>query len=462
MLGSAPLLNAAKPLNVLLIVSDDLNTSLGCYGHPAVQTPNIDRLAKRGVLFEHAYCQFPLCQPSRTSFLSGLRPESTRVWNLVTPTRQYVGDAVFLPELFRKHGYFTAHAGKIFHTGEEYEDPRSWGVEVRESGKNPPKDQILKSDKREGPKGHSFEWDILKTEPADMPDGKVAHQAAEWLAQRAADGKPFFIGAGFRRPHAPYAAPKQFFDLYPPEKVALPDTSPDEYKRLLRAAVNHDPADPPLTEMEIRQHRAAYYASVSFMDAQVGVVLDAMDRLKLWENTVVVFLGDNGYHLGEHGGLWHKNSLFEEGARIPLIVAAPGRKAARSPALVELVDVYPTVASLCRVPAPPQLEGLSLAPLLEAPARAWKRAAFTMQGRGKERTEAARDIQFTGTSIRTARYRYTEWDGGKEGVELYDHQQDPREVTNLAESRAHAKVRGELQALLRGGWRGALPAGVRA
>ena len=461
-LGGAGALAAGpdpRRLNILFVVSDDLNCSLGCYGHPAVQTPNIDRLARRGVLVEHAYCQYPVCQPSRTSFLSGLRPETTRVWNLVTPTRQYVGDAVFLPELFRKNGYFTAHAGKIYHTGEECEDPRSWDVEVREFGKNPPKAEILQKGGEHGPKGHSFEWDILKTEPARMPDGVVARKAAEWLEQYSRSDKPFFIGAGFRRPHAPYAAPKQFFDLYPPDKVALPDTSPDEFKRLLRAAVNHDPPDVPLTDLEIREHRAAYYASVSFMDAQLGVLLDAMDRLRLWDTTAVVFLGDNGYHLGEHGGLWHKNSLFEEGARIPLIVAGPGRlgNGTRCGRLAELVDLYPTLAELCGLTPPSTLEGTSLVPLLDAPSRTWKRAAFTMQGRGKERTEAAKDIEFTGTSVRTERWRYTEWDHGRQGVELYDHQRDPKEVTNLADDPRHAKVRAELHQLLERGWRAALP-----
>ena len=297
-----------------------------------------------------------------------------------------------------------------------------------------------------------------------MPDGRVARQTVEWLEQSSQSGKPFFIGAGFRRPHAPYAAPKQFFDLYPPEKVALPDTAPDEFKRLLRAAVNHDPPDEPLTDREVREHRAAYYASVSFMDAQLGVLLDAMDRLKLWESTTVVFLGDNGYHLGEHGGLWHKNSLFEEGARIPLIVAAPGRGGAghKSPRLVELVDLYPTLAQLCGLTPPATLEGTSFAPLLDKPARPWKRAAFTMQGRGKERTEAAKDIEFTGTSMRTERWRYTEWDHGRQGVELYDHQQDPREVTNLAEDPRHAKTRARLHDQLERGWRAALPPGGQA
>jgi iduronate 2-sulfatase len=411
------------------------------------------------VTFDRAYCQYPLCQPSRTSFLSGLRPETTKVWTLETPTRKFVGDHVFLPELFRKSGYWTAHAGKIFHTGEECEDPRSWDLEVREHGKNPPKDQILRAGKAQGPKGHTFEWDILKTEDAAMPDGEVARTAVEWLEKASKDTRPFFIGAGFRRPHAPYAAPKKYFDLYPPESLPLPQTKPEDFQRVLPAAVNHDPPDHPLTDLEVRQQLAAYYASVSFVDAQVGLLLDAMDRLQLWDSTVVVFCGDNGYLLGEHGGMWHKNSLFEEASRIPLLVAAPGTSGAgrHSPRLVELVDLYPTLAGICGLRPPANLEGCSFRRLLDNPDRAWKKAAFSTQGRGKERTEAAKDIQFLGKSVRTEEWRYTEWDDGKQGLELYDKKADPRENDNLAQNPRYAAVRAKLRDLLHSGWRGSLP-----
>jgi iduronate 2-sulfatase len=458
--GAGTLMGAGRDRrNVLFIVSDDLNNAAGCYGHPVARTPNMDRLARRGVLFERAYCQYPLCQPSRASFLSGLRPETTRVWTLETPTRKYVGDATFLPELFRKNGYFTADAGKIYHTGDACEDPRSWDVEVRESGKNPPKSEVIESGKAEGPKGHSFEWARLRTEDAQTPDGRMARQAVDWMESGVRQGKPFFLGVGFRRPHAPYAAPAKYFDLYPPESMPLPRTSPADFRKVLSAAVNHDPPESPLPDAEVRRFLAAYYASVSFMDAQVGVVLDAMDRLSLWDNTVVVFFGDNGYHLGEHGGLWHKNSLFEESARIPLIVAAPGfpRTARRSPRLVELVDLYPTLAELCGLQAPPNLEGTSFVPLLRAPERRWKSGAFTTQGRGKERTEAAKEIEYLGRSVRTERWRYTEWDEGRQGAELYDHRADPGEADNLAGDGRHAAVRAELRELLRRGWRAALP-----
>jgi iduronate 2-sulfatase len=460
--GSPALLRTGRSRrNVLFVVSDDLNNVAGCYGHPIVKTPNMDRLARRGVLFDRAYCQYSLCQPSRTSFLSGLRPETTRVWTLETPTRQYIGDATFLPELFRGNGYYTAHAGKIYHTGEQCEDPRSWDEEVRESSKTPPAAEVLESGKAAGPKGHSFEWAKVRTEDAQTPDGAVAGKTVEWMDRAAKDGKPFFLGAGFRRPHAPYAAPKKYFDLYPPESIPLPRTSADEFKRILPAAVNHDPPDRPLPDADIRRFLAAYYASVTFMDAQLGVLLDAMDRLRLWDTTAVFFFGDNGYHLGEHGGLWHKNSLFEESARVPLIVAAPGIRAAgrRSPRLVELVDLYPTLTELCGLKPPSNLEGTSFVPLLENPERRWKTGAFTMQGRGKERTEAAKDIEFIGKSVRTEAWRYTEWDEGRQGVELYDHRGDPGELQNVAEDPQHASTRAGLRDLLRRGSRAALPPG---
>ncbi len=453
----------AKPMpgrtNVLFIVADDLNNALRCYGNRVVQTPNLDRLARRGVLFERAYCQYSLCQPSRVSFLSGLRPETTKVWTLETPTRQHIGDAVMLPELFRKNGYFTAHAGKVYHTGEACEDPRSWDEEVRESGKFPLPQEVLRGGRANGPKGHSFDWMILKTDDADMPDGKVARKSVEWMEQLARERKPFFLGVGFRRPHAPYAAPRKYFELYPPEKMPLPKTSPEDFQRIPPAALNHEPPDKPMSDAEVRQYLAAYYACTTFVDAQVGVLMEAMDRLRLWDNTVVVFFGDNGYHLGEHGGMWHKNSLYEESARIPLIVAAPGGRAMgkRSPRLVELVDLYPALAELCGLPAPANLEGTSFVPLLDHPKRSWKLGAFTLQGRGKERTEAAKEIEFVGKSVRTERWRYTEWDEGRQGVELYDERKDPRELKNLAENPKFAKTRAELQQLLRGGWRVALP-----
>lgn len=450
----------ARPKNVLFILADDLNTSLSIYGNPVVKTPNFERLAKRGMTFDRAYCQYPLCQPSRASLLSGLRPATTKVYTLDTPTRETIGDAVMLPELFRHNGYFTAHAGKIYHTGDAAEDPRSWDNEVREKGKTPPRKEVLEASTAQGPKGHTFEWDVLKTADENMPDSAVVHQTIAWLEERARDKRPFFLGNGFRRPHAPYAAPKKYFDLYRVEDIPLPKTSPEEFRKLVPAAVNFDPPDKPLTDLEVRQQIRAYYACVSFVDAQLGLLLDAMDRLNLWENTIVTLSVDHGYLLGEHGGLWHKMSLFEEATRVPMIVVSPGMATAgrHSPRLVESVDLYPTVAELCGLRTPAHLEGLSFRPLLEQPERPWKQGAFSTQGRGRERGESAKGIDFLGHSVRTEKWRYTEWDGGRQGLELYDKVADPREVNNLAGKPEAAKAQSSLQSLLRSGWKAALPA----
>ncbi len=459
-LPAAAVLKAARRPNVLFIVADDLNNDLGCYGHPVVRSPHIDALARRGVVFERAYCQFPLCQPSRVSFLSGRYPETTKVWSLDTPTRQYLGDTILLPEHFRRQGYFTAHAGKIFHTGDHAEDARSWDEELREFGKSPPKEAVLESGTAAGPEGHTFEWAVLRSKDEETPDGLVAHKAVEWMEKAVRAGKPFFVGAGFRRPHAPYAAPKKYFDQYVLERIPLPATPADHAGRLLPAAINLDPPHRPLLPEEVRRFRLAYWASVSFMDAQVGVLLEGLTRLGLWESTVVVFLSDNGYHLGDHGGLWHKNTLFEESARIPLIIYAPGMpgNGRRSQSLVELVDLYSTLAELCALPPPEGIEGVSLVPLLNDPSRPWKKGAFTVASRGEKREADPSPVAYLGRSVRTERWRYNEWDEGRRGAELYDHRTDPGELRNLAGDPRHASLRERLHRLLRAGWKAARPA----
>lgn len=443
--------DAAKRMNVLLIVTDDMDTHLGCYGHPEIHTPAIDRLARKGVRFDRAYCQATLCNPSRVSFLSGLRPEKTGVYTLSTPTRQFLGDAVMLPEYFRKHGYFTAQSGKIFHTGDDHEDPRSWDVEYREFGKRPPEAEILRSGHPRGPIKHTSDWAILKTPDAETPDGIVARRAARLIARAVAADRPFFLGVGFRRPHAPYAAPKKYFDLYPPDSIELPPSPPAGYlDHLLPAALNYAPPPAPLTADEQRQLIAAYLACNSFVDAQIAVLLETLDKLDLWKNTVIVFFGDHGYHLGDHGGLWHKNSLFEEATRVPLIVVAPQQRAAGRPCsrLVELIDVYPTLTSLCDLPTPQGLDGKSFAPLLDDPEQPWKQAAYSVIARGDDPAHRVEKVEYLGKSVRTQRYRYTEWDGGRKGIELYDHQRDPHEWVNLAHDPKYADAVARLHALL--------------
>jgi iduronate 2-sulfatase len=439
--------------NVLFLIADDFNDSRGCYGKPMVKIPHLDALARRATVFENAYRQFSLCQPSPTSLLSGLRPETTRVWTLPTPTRQYIGDAILLPELFRRHGYFTAHAGKVFHTGLHAEDPRSWNEEKREFGKNPPRSEVLRSADAPPPHAHSFRWDVLRTADADTPDDIRARQTVTWLEPRAQDGRPFFIAAGFRRPHAPYSAPAPYFDLYPPDQMPLPrpDPPPD-----VPTAANHSHPVRPLPLRVVREHLAAYYACVSFVDAQIGLILNALDRFNLRRNMIIVFLGDHGYHLGNYDGLWHKQTLVESSARAPLLLPAPGMAPGRCRRLVKFVDVYPTRAELCGLPAPDNLEGLSAVPLLRRTARPSKSAAFSMVGRSDKPGESAKDVTFVGRTIRTERWRYTEWDDARRGVELWDTRKNPFEIRNLAAAPAFLPLQREIARRFRAGWRGAL------
>lgn len=430
---------AGERPNVVLIAVDDMNNDLGCYGHPLVKSPNIDRLAERGVRFDRAYCQYPVCNPSRVSMLSGLRPDTTRIMDLQTPPRTYLKDVVFLPQYFRQQGYYTAHVGKIFHTGDAFEDPPSWDLEIRETGKHPPDSAVVRTQKISRPEKYTIEWSVLKSSDAETADGVVASQASKLLEQRAAEGRPFFVAIGFRRPHAPYAAPQKYFDLYPPKSIP-PLAEPAEHLgRIPQSAFTYPAGTQPISASERQAGVAAYYACISFVDAQIGRVVQTLDDLDLWKNTVVVFYSDHGYHLGEHGGMWHKMSVFEQSARVPLVVIAPRAAAKPCPRPVELVDVYPTLVDLCGLPAVEGLEGKSLKPLLENPQLAWSEAAYTQVLRGP--------VQ--GRSVRTERWRYTEWDEGNKGAELYDHQADPNEYVNLADDPRQADVRSHLQQLLR-------------
>ena len=451
----------ARQLNVLFIVADDLNNSLGCYGHPVVKSPNLDRLARHGVRFERAYCNYPVCNASRASFLSGLRPETTRVLDNETPTRRYIGDAPMLPEHFRRHGYRTLKVGKIFHTGDAFEDPRSWDVDIRENdtAKNPPAEQILRPF---GARGM-----ILKARDEETWDGFVARKSVALLEEALAANQPFFLAVGFRRPHAPYIAPEKYFALYDAAKLKPRAGPPGHVTNIPPLALTYKLGDPAFPTGSLAGETiAAYYASVSFMDAQVGLLLDALDRHRLWERTVVVFLSDHGYHLGEHGGLWHKMTLFEESAAAPLMVAAPGRKAGvSSPRLVEFVDVYPTLVELCGLPGVTPLEGRSFAPLLQNPRRPWKQAAFTVVARARTELSDAPargtewkkqlDPNWLGRTVRTERWRYTEWPDGTS--ELYDHRTDPYEYVNLALAPKHQRTVAELKSLLRRGGQTAVP-----
>ena len=444
-----------RKLNVLFIAVDDLNNRLGCYGDPVVHTPNIDRLARRGVRFDRSYCQYPLCNPSRTSLLSGRRPDTTQIFNNNTPPRTYLKDVVFLPEHFRNNGYFTARVGKIAHG--RYEDAVTWDISENsgreEDGAENKRVKARKAARAAGSqameRGLKLQWVKTGNRDEEEPDGHTARRIAQLMEQHK-DG-PFFLGAGFHKPHLPWVAPKKYFDMYPPEKIQLPDTPLDDRDDIPPIALTHTKGDDEMTDLDKKKCIAAYHACTTFMDAQVGVLLDTMDRLKLWDNTIVMLFGDHGWHLDDHLGLWRKMTVFEEAARAPMIFCAPGMQAGVAcPRLVEYVDIYPTLTELCGLPGPAGAEGISFAPLLKDPQRPWKKAAFTVVVHGKS---------VMGRSVRTERYRYTEW-GDSKTAELYDHEVDIHEFTNLAFAGRPAhddKVKLQLSQTLHDGWRAALP-----
>lgn len=438
-------------LNVLLMFADDFNCDLHCYGHPQVKTPNLDRLAARGVLFERAYCQFPLCSPSRSSFLTGRRPNTTRVHRnpgggegkaQTSPHfREAIPETITLPQLFRNNGYYAARVGKLYHYGvpgqigtNGFDDPPSWEQTFNPSGRDKAEEDkiftlIPKS------YGAVLSWLAAEGTDAEQTDGMIAAQAVKVFEQQR--DKPFFLGVGFFRPHTPYVAPKKYFDLYKPGEIKLAELSADDQTRTPAPAYASAKKEQENLTVSLRQDAIqAYWASISFMDAQVGLVLDGLDRLGLTDKTLIVFSSDHGYHLSDHG-LWQKMSLFERSSRVPLIIAGPGIKAAgkSSASLAELVDIYPTLADLAGLSAPDYLEGKSLKPVLNDPQATVKSAAFTQVRRG----------EFDGYAVRTVRFRYVTWEQGRRGEQLFDLQADPREAKNLAQDPAYATTVADLK-----------------
>lgn len=455
--AGAPFVSLAAPkaarLNVLLVAVDDLNNRIACYGDPVVKTPNLDRLARRGVRFDRAYCNYPLCNPTRTSLLSGRRPETTRVFDNNTPPRTHLGDIQFMPEYFKAQGYFTARVGKIAHGS--YEHQLKWDISEsvagtplgERGGRRRDEDSTRKGQGVNRQGGVKLSWTPTGREDAEEPDGATARRIVQLIEQNK--NKTFFIGCGFHKPHLPWVAPRKYFDMYSLSDIKLPATPANDRDDIPPIALTSTAGDAEMTDEQRRQAILAYHAATSFMDAQLGVVLDSLDRNKLWDNTVVLLFGDHGWHLYDHQQLWRKSTVFEQAAHAPLMVWAPGKTSgAPCPRLVEYVDIFPTLTELSGLPQAPGMEGTSFAPLLANPQRPWKRAAYTIVARGRNGF---------GRSVRTERYRYTEWNEGKDGTELYDHEVDMSEWTNLAGNARAAAQQRELQQLLRTGQKSNLP-----
>lgn len=473
--------------NVLFIAVDDLRPQTGCYGHPIMKTPNIDALARSGTLFNRAYCQQAVCSPSRTSLLTGLRPDTTRIYDLQTHFRKTIPNVITLPQYFKLHGYHTQAFSKIYHGG--LDDPESWSVphwaphasayakpetlealriekeRLRSQGVEVGGQEVLEKDPktglalriRQGRRVQGPSWEDPDVPDNALADGMTADKAIETLRQ--VKDKRFFLAVGFLKPHLPSVAPKKYFEMYDRSQIKLPDNPypPIGVPELAMTnwgelrSYSDIPKTGPLSREQARTLIHAYYAATSYVDAQIGRVLDELDRLGLREKTVVVLWGDHGWHLGEHG-LWCKHTNFEEATRSLLIMRIPGQKnpGSKTDALVEFVDIYPTLCEACGLPVPAGLEGTSFMPVIEKPDRPWKKAAFSQYPRGK----------VMGYSIRTERYRYTEWiEPGKPpvGVELYDHEKYPGENVNLAGRSDYAHVVRELSEMLHKGWRYARP-----
>jgi iduronate 2-sulfatase len=479
-----------KP-NILFIAVDDLRPELGCYGMGSIKSPNIDRIAKAGLVFNRAYCQQAVCSPTRSSLMTGTRPDTTKVYDLETHFRKALPDVITLGQHFKQNGYFVQGMGKIYHGG--FDDAPTWSVpwqtpkapkyglpeslelDQRQSPGKPDADSNPKAGKKKkvgpnptpnGPPASGLNSRGPAFESADVPDetfqdGKVAELAISTLRELSGKKEPFFLAVGFIKPHLPFVAPKKYWDLYDPAGIKLavnpfrPLDAP-EYAVLHGGELRNYHGIPQgrIPDDLARKLKHGYYASVSYMDAQVGKLLDELGHLGLSGNTIVILWGDHGWKLGEHDA-WCKHSNVENDVNVPLLISVPGMKSAgmHSNALVEFVDIYPTLSELAGLPLPAHLEGTSFKPLLDKPDRPWKTAAFSQYPRSRN---------LMGYSMRTDRYRFTAWvdrnDHAKvEATELYDHQSDPQENRNIAGKPENTALVKELAAQLAAGWKAARP-----
>lgn len=454
-------------LNVLFLISDDLRPELGCYGNSIIQTPSIDRLAAGGMVFTRAYCQQSVCSPSRTSVMTGVRPDTSKVWDLNTHFRKALPNVVTLPQLFKRNGYTTQGLGKIYH-GSKLDDAPSWSRPSIAAARPLLGNGFVAMDAADAPipltktdRGPAFR--IARHPPNGGSDGRVADEAIHALRDFKESGEPFFLAVGFRKPHLPFSVPKEYWDLYDPDEIPqatnrfLPKDSP-EFAMVPQNEMwkySGVPDTSHLPDDYARSLKHGYYAAVSYMDAQLGRVTDELERLGLAGSTIVVLWGDHGWKLGEHDR-WCKHSNVEDDTRAPLIISMPGMKNAgtKTQALVEFVDIYPTLAELAGLQLPSHLEGLSLLPLLDDPNREWKPAAFSQYPRSVRRR------RLMGYSMRTDRYRFTRWVNRYDktrvvATELYDHENDPQENENIANDPANAELVAKLAKQWEAGWQAA-------
>ena len=444
LLLAVPVVASERP-NILFIMTDDLNCDMGAYGHPLVKTPNIDRLADRGIVFDSAFCNYPQCGASRASFMTGLHPDQNGVTSLRRLFRYYVPDAVTMSQHFRNNGYTVARVGKIYHYDNPtsigtngHDDLASWDIRINPIGRDKTVEDKIHS-LRKGHFGGTLSWLADEGTDDEQTDGLVAAESIRLMEKLAGEDKPFFLGVGFYKPHTPYVAPKKYFEMYNLEDIEVPRIPADYHSTLPAKAVRSltiKKNQNNLSESKKREIIRAYYATISFLDAQVGKVLDAAEELGLLENTIVLFSSDHGYHMGEHG-FFQKMTLFENADRVPLILSAPGMKerGQRTNSIVEMIDFYRTLSDLAGISEPPSyVQGMSLGPVLDDKRFETKESAIT--------------VMHGGYTIRTKRYRYTKWPE-KEGLatELYDRLSDPAEMVNLATDENYQDVISRLDAI---------------
>ncbi len=471
---------AGNGLNVLFLAVDDLRPELGCYGNDLVHAPNLDRLASSSLVFQRAYCQSAICGPSRASLLTGLRPDTTKVWGNRTHFRETMPDLVTLPQRFKQSGYYTQAIGKVLH-GNKADRP-SWSVPAwpaggRQAGMQYVDEERFAAMRRESP-DHTWSgadiptlewkkkasWQAPEVPDNALQDGQVADRAVSAL-RRLRDDR-FFLAVGFQKPHLPFTAPKKYFDLYDPADLPVPEdaqrpagTPEVAFTRSQELRGYTDvPDEGPVPPAKVRELIHGYYAATSYMDAQVGRVLRELESLGLADTTVVILFGDHGWHLGEQR-TWAKTTNFELAARAPMMLRVPGMATGgrNCAGLVEFVDMYPTLCAACGIDAPEELEGISMLPLLEDPDRPWKKAAFSQIPRPYL---ADQDWVHMGYSMRTQRFRFTEWvDRDRTVVArgLYDLENSASETVNVADQPENAALVDTLAVQLRDGWRKAVP-----